>query len=262
VAALAQVGWAEATAASADEPPSPVLADAPPPEPIEAPPLTRQMTADREPETGQVVEPAGPKPEAAVNAIPPLPARPDDVTTDRGFPASALQVGGGVSEFSLGQMRSEATRGPYWDVRGVIGLRRLIAFEAAVVGAAYPMAGARYGQDAILLRNGFEAGPRINIPVEEKAGLLLLYGTAGLGLSNYRVARAATRNGMAASDYAATVPLAAGLTMGYERFLVDVRVGYRFTFRDQMAAPPPGDDLRSENRLRDYSFGAQLGYEF
>ena len=66
--------------------------------------------------------------------------------------------------------------------------------------------------------------------------MLLLYGTAGLGFANFRLARADNRNGMAGDDYAATVPLAAGITMGYERFLVDVRLGYRFTFRDQMAS--------------------------
>ena len=78
---------------------------------------------------------------------------------------------------------------------------------------------------------------------------------------------------VAGDDYVATVPLAAGITMGYERFLLDVRVGYRFTFRDQMAGntalgtatsgamtPPSGG--MTENRLRDYSFGAQVGYEF
>ena len=74
---------------------------------------------------------------------------------------------------------------------------------------------------------------------------------------------------MAGDDYAATVPLAAGITMGYERFLVDVRLGYRFTFRDQMAsnsalstAMTPAGGGSSENRLRDYSLGAQVGYEF
>ena len=109
------------------------------------------------------------------------------------------------------------------------------------------------------MRNGFEAGPRLNLPVEKQAGLLLLYGTAGLGLPNYRLARADSRNGMAGDDYAATVPLAAGITMGYERFLVDVRLGYRFTFRDQMASDTaladrdPGRRRHDENRLRDYS---------
>jgi hypothetical protein len=204
-----------------------------------------------------------------VDAIPVLPLRPDEVQTDSGFPATALQLGGGVSVFSLGQMRAQAARGPYWDLRAIIGLRRIIALEAAIVGAAYPMADARFGPDATLLRNGIEAGPRINIPVEEKAGLLLLYGSAGLGIANFRITRARSRNGMAGDDYAATVPLAAGITMGYERFLVDVRLGYRFTFRDQMASnsalpqamTPAGGDM-TENRLRDYSAGAQVGYEF
>jgi hypothetical protein len=191
------------------------------------------------------------------------------VTTDRGFPACALQLGGGVSEFSLGQMRSQAARGPYWDLRGIIGLRRIIALEAAIVGAAYPMASARFGSDAVLVRNGIEAGPRVNLPLETEAGLLLLYGTAGLGFANFRLARADNRNGMSGDDYAATVPLAAGITMGYERFLVDVRLGYRFTFRDQMASNmalpagmTPAGGGTTENRLRDYSIGVQVGYEF
>jgi hypothetical protein len=235
------------------------------------------MTGEPEPvnqpdSPAQAVEP---RPEAAVGAIPRLPVRNDEVHTDSGFPASALQLGGGVSEFSVGQMRSEAARGPYWDLRGIIGLRRLLSLEAALVGAAYPMAGDRYGRDALLVRNGFEAGPRLNLPVEDKAGLILLYGSAGLGLSNYRLVRVADAHGMTGSDYAATVPLAAGITLGYERFLVDVRLGYRFTFRDQMASSGPlaatattsamttsAGDMPPENRLRDYSIGAQVGYEF
>jgi hypothetical protein len=206
-----------------------------------------------------------PKPESAVAAIPAVPVkRIDDGRTDRGFPASAVQVGGGMAEFSMGKMRSQTTRGPYWDLRGIIGLRRLLALEAAVVGAAYPMVGERYGRDAMILRNGVEVGPRLNLPVEDKAGLLLLYGTVGLGLSNYRLVRASTA-GMMVNDYAATVPLAAGITMGYARFLVDVRIGYRFTFRDQLLGetvrPVGSTGSPPENRLRDFSFGVQVGYE-
>lgn len=221
------------------------------------------VTADQEPDTGRVQQASeAPKPEAMVSALPAVPVKPDldGDGHDRGFPASSLQLGGGLSEFSLGQMRSEAARGPYWDLRGVIGLRRLISFEAALVGAAYPMAGERYGTGATLVRNGFEAGPRLNIPVEEKAGLILLYGMAGLGWSNYRVVGGTMPGAMVSTDNAATLPLAAGITFGYERFLVDVRLGYRLTFRDELLTT--GGSPSAENRLRDYSVGAQLGYEF
>jgi hypothetical protein len=221
------------------------------------------VTASKEPDGGRVQQVSeAPRPEAAVSAIPALAVKPDDddATHDRGFPASSIQLGGGLSEFSRGQMRSEAGRGPYWDLRGVLGLRRLVSFEAALVGAAYPMASDRYGSGATLLRNGFEAGPRINIPVEDKAGLILLYGSAGLGWSNYRVVGGDMPGAMVSSDYAATLPLAAGITFGYQRFLVDVRLGYRLTFQDELltsTASPGG-----ESRLRDYSVGAQVGYEF
>jgi hypothetical protein len=220
------------------------------------------VTAPREPIGGREQPASEARPEAAVSAIPALAVKPglDGDRLESGFPSSAIQLGGGISEFTRGQMRSEAARGPYWDLRGVLGLRRLLSFEAALVGAAYPMASARYGSGATLLRNGFEVGPRINVPVEDKAGLILLYGTAGLGWSNYRVVGGQMSNTLVSSDYAATLPLAAGITFGYERFLVDVRLGYRLTFQDELlteSASPGG-----ENRLRDYSIGAQLGYEF
>ena len=221
------------------------------------------VTGEREADSG-LAQAADPRPETAVSALPMVPAPYDDggAERDRGFPASSLQLGGGVSEFSRGQMRSEAARGPYWDLRGVIGLRRLLAFEAALTGAAYPMAGERYGGDATLVRNGFEASTRFNLPVEEKAGLILLYGSAGLGWANYRV-MAADMTGMVKTDNAATLPLAAGITFGYERFLVDVRLGYRFVFRDELLASNAAQSSPpEENRLRDYSIGAQLGYEF
>jgi hypothetical protein len=170
-----------------------------------------------------------PAPTAAAGAV---------ADTDRGFPASALQLGGGVAEFTLGPMRSQTTRGPYWDLRSVI--------------------------DALILRNGIEAGPRLNVPVERKDGLVLLYGTIGLGLSNYRLVRS-NAPGMLLSDWAATVPLAAGMTLGYRRILFDVRIGYRFTFHDQLLGEQqrPSGSVGSppENRLRDYSFGVQIGYE-
>jgi hypothetical protein len=268
VAALVAVGGAPAGAASGEgESPSLAAATEVGPD-VASPPA---MTADRDPEpkSGSPAQSVAPRPEAAVDAVPVLPLREDEVTTDRGFPACALQLGGGVSEFSLGRMSALASRGPYWDLRGIIGLRRIVALEAAIVGAAYPMSSSRFGPDALLVRNGIEAGPRLNLPVETRAGLLLLYGTAGLGFANFRLARADRRNGMAGDDYVATVPLAAGITMGYERFLVDVRLGYRFTFRDQMASNTalsttmtPTDGGTTENRLRDYSIGAQVGYEF
>ena len=111
------------------------------------------------------------------------------------------------------------------------------------------------------MRNGIEAGPADEHPGgEEGRACCCCTGRAGLGFANFRLARADSRNGMAGDDYAATVPLAAGITMGYERFLVDVRLGYRFTFRDQMASNTalrttmtPADGGTTENRLRDYS---------
>jgi hypothetical protein len=267
-AALVALGGAPAGAASGEGESHPLAAASEIGPDVSSPPA---MTGEPEPQSkpDSPAQSVAPRPEAAVDAIPVLPVRADEVTTDRGFPACALQLGGGVSEFSLGQMRSQAARGPYWDLRGIIGLRRIIALEAAIVGAAYPMASARFGSDAVLVRNGIEAGPRVNLPLETEAGLLLLYGTAGLGFANFRLARADNRNGMAGDDYAATVPLAAGITMGYERFLVDVRLGYRFTFRDQMAsnmalpaAMTTAAGGTTENRLRDYSIGVQVGYEF
>jgi hypothetical protein len=65
---------------------------------------------------------------------------------------------------------------------------------------------------------------------------------------------------MVSSDYAATLPLAAGITFGYERFLVDVRLGYRLTFQDELLSI--NGSPAEENRLRDASVGLQLGYEF
>ena len=105
VAALVAVGGAPAGAASGEGESQPLAAATEVGPDVASPPA---MTADRDPEPkpGSPAQSVAPRPEAAVDAVPVLPLRADEVTTDRGFPASALQLGGGVSEFSLGQMRA------------------------------------------------------------------------------------------------------------------------------------------------------------
>jgi hypothetical protein len=192
----------------------------------------------------------------------PAPARVVVVPVERqrSVPITGVQVGGGVASFTRREMSAVADNGPMWDARVVVGTRRLLAFEAAYVGAAYPLEAGRFGPDAFVVRNGVETAARLNLPVVTGNFHFSPFAFGGLGWGYYQLAGATvTGPQVVTGDNVATVPVGGGLSFGYDRFLLEARYTYRMTFRDELLAPPT---TPREERLRDTSLSAQVGYEF
>jgi hypothetical protein len=208
--------------------------------------------SSREAPSPPALEPASAPPVIAAPAV------PDEIP--RRFPIVSVQVGGGILTFTRPDTQGVGD-GPYWDARVVIGTRKFLAFEVAYVGGAHQFIDDRYGAQALLVRSGLETNARINFPLERGAGLVLLYGVAGLGLSHDRLVNADVA-GAVEADTLATVPLGGGLAIGFGRMLLDLRVTYRLTYRDDLLSPGPDFPDFEEGRFQNYTLGAQIGYEF
>lgn len=161
-------------------------------------------------------------------------------------------VGGGVTDFSKDATKNRFDTGGAWDVRLGIGNRYYVGAEAAYVGAALNAKGV--GPD--LRMNGAEGVVRVQYPYASGRWLVEPFAFGGLGWSHLTLNDAAP--GVKDSDEIGVVPFGAGVTLGYDRFLIDARFTYRTTFNEDLALGA-GQGAPSLER---WAVGASLGYEF
>jgi hypothetical protein len=173
---------------------------------------------------------------------------------------TALQLGGGVTNFSSQRTRDLTNVGGYWDVRAVMGTRAPLALEVAYVGNAQDIKAPGLDPNAALLGNGAEADLRLQAPLVTPAGLLVepfVFG--GGGWQHYSVVNDSTNTSVVhESNDVATVPFGAGIAMGWRGLMLDARFTYRETFNDNLF-PVASESGRSD--LQNWAAGLMIGYE-
>ena len=161
--------------------------------------------------------------------------------------------------FGSSQMQSLTRAGGYWDVRLVLGLRRVLAVELAYLGTANPVLPPAVETRGSLVDNGAEVNLRINIPFISRDGSYLLpYALAGVGWQHYRVVNSDDTGMLARGDDLLSIPVGAGLTIGHRHLYLDTRFTYRFTQYEDLI-PANG---RTNEELRHWAFGGNFGYVF
>ena len=195
-----------------------------------------------------------PGPEPALASRAKEPAR-----ADRG-PGFALQVGGGIMNFSSAQMQQLTNTGGYWDVRLVMGLRRVFGAELAYLGTVNPVTAPGVQSGSALLGNGAEGDLRLAVPLINAEGAYIIpYGLAGLGWEHYRIASGDTDGAvLAKTDDVVTVPVGGGMTIGHRHLFLDTRFVYRFTQNEDLIAA----NGHANGHLRQWTFGGNFGYVF
>jgi len=198
------------------------------------------------------------------------PALADDDYDDDGWPASeygiGLSLGAGLSDFTDNDMQSTTDPGGTWDVRGVLGTRTPVAFEAAYVGTAQGI-DARFGEDttATLVGSGLEGALRLNLL---PFAAVTPYAFGGLGWKRYDVAGADFRTadtGINDEDTLLEIPMGGGLAYRYGGFLADARFTYRAAVGEDLVLSDseiPDEAEPDAEGLDNWAVSARLGVEF
>jgi hypothetical protein len=176
-----------------------------------------------------------------------------------------MMFGGGITDFESQSVREMTGTGGAWDVRLIFGQREVLALETAYVGSAHYISAAGLDNDAMLVSNGAEGALRLNIPIIDHGSIIEPFGFVGLGWSRYELTQTAyNRSNLTTAENVMEVPYGAGLTMGSDGFLVDIRFTYRSTYYDQLMRVPSSSSSTSgdSQRLNSWSLGAHIGFEF
>lgn len=167
---------------------------------------------------------------------------------------AAVQLGGGVMNFSGSTARSLTDVGGSWDLRLAWGTRTLVGVEAAYIGTANSLNVSGIGGDAALLGSGAEGVLRLNAPMEYRGSLFAPFAFGGLGWTRFDVINEDFNNSIVASeDDVMTFPVGGGVAFGYRGLFVDARFTYRFVTRE---------DLIGNTDLDNWIVGANIGAEF
>ena len=166
----------------------------------------------------------------------------------------SLVVSGGVTDFINDSIRRLTDLGGFWEARLGLGTRFWVGVEAAYVGSARKIRAP--GVSSNLIGHGAEGDVRLNLPYASGDCLIEPFVFGGAGWTHYhinglRVTTATLRR----SDDILTVPVGAGITFGYDHFLIEGRFTYRQTFYDDLV---PGGN----GTLKNWAAGASLGFEF
>jgi hypothetical protein len=186
------------------------------------------------------------------------PKRPQDYQLGVG-----MMFGGGVTDFASPTVREMTGTGGAWDVRLIFGQREVLALETAYVGSAHYISANGLDSDAMLVSNGAEGVLRLNIPVIDHGSIIEPFGFVGLGWSRYELTQTAyNSSSISTVDNVMEVPYGAGLTMGSDGFLVDIRFTYRATYYDNMMRLASATNSGDNMKLDSWSLGAHIGFEF
>jgi hypothetical protein len=252
MAALAAAGvMAYASAAMSQEAPVP----APTPVPLPPQPMTQQPVAPPPPAPPGYPPPYPPPP--PYYYPPEQPLYPVSVFAPRTGIGMALLLGGGVSDFvNTTPERFTGTAGS-WNVRGIIGTRRIVAIEGSYVGAAQSISGLGLNGSNTLIRNGLEGVLRIQAPIPTVMGMVEPYAFGGAGWNHYSFATTPVATAsVSAHDDVATFPFGMGLMGSYKGLLGDLRVTYRPTVDSNLFGTAANTGLSS------WEAGGAIGYEF
>jgi hypothetical protein len=177
-------------------------------------------------------------------------ARPN-LMTDYG---ESLVVSGGVTDFINDSIRRLTDLGGFWEARLGLGTRFWVGVEAAYVGSARKIRAP--GVSSNLIGHGAEGDVRLNLPYASGDCLIEPFVFGGAGWTHYHInGLRATTVTLRPSDDILTVPVGAGITFGYDHFLIEGRFTYRQTFYDDLV---PGGN----GTLKNWAAGASLGFEF
>ncbi|HET6149210.1 MAG TPA: hypothetical protein VFH68_16855 [Polyangia bacterium] len=278
--AFLSIGSALAADPMMDVPPGAPPVEGAPPRPIDPdhlpdrvtpPPPSTTTTATTESNpttTTEVIPPSTPAgtPQTTQPAPDPsfYPDARNNQFVERGFgktyPGSVLGagvlLGGGVQDFSRGNIRDMTRTGGFWSARLVAGTREYVGLEAAYIGSAQSISSLGLDNDAVLMSNGAEGALRLNLPIVRGAGLFEPFAFGGAGWSRFHVARTAVNTSdVASNDDVLSIPYGAGMAFAYRGFMADARFTYRSTFYNDLLRTTGGS-------LDTWSAGAQLGFEF
>jgi hypothetical protein len=163
-----------------------------------------------------------------------------------------LLVGGGVADFAEEEVKDRFDVGGTWDARVGVGNRFYVGGELAYVGAARH--GDGFGSD--LLSHGVEGVLRLQVPFESGRWLVQPFVFGGVGYS--RVSLRDAPAGVTDEDDVGVVPFGGGLTLGFDRLLLDARFTYRTPFEEDLALRAGEGAVNQEQ----WAVGASVGYAF
>jgi len=173
-----------------------------------------------------------------------------------------LGLGGGVTDFTGTTMSDASSVGGTWEVRATVGTRRYIAAEAAYVGSRHnlsmPGVGGNPGESPHVFSHGLEGALRAQYPIPAGDVVLQPFAFGGIGWTHLGVDGLVATSQVRDSNDLLVVPMGAGVSANWNRFVLEARFTYRQTFNDDLLVNPDG----SKANLSNLSTGALVGYEF
>ena len=167
---------------------------------------------------------------------------------------SAVELGGGVMNFSGAAARNITNSGGAWNLRLAWGTRSILGFEAAYVGSANKLRVDGLDPKAALLGNGAEGALRLNAPFPYHESLIEPFAFGGVGWTQYDVINDNYNNSsIKERDHVINVPVGGGLATAYRGLMLDARYTYRFAYREALMGNTPLDN---------WVVSANIGSEF
>jgi hypothetical protein len=231
-----------------------------------SPPLTPDSDQTPPPEAcpGEATQACPPQPQP----VQPAPTPPPQPVTTQPQPEEeplpwverwgvAISLGGGVDDFAGSGMRDLTSTGGSWNVRGTLGTRSYLAFEASYIGSAQSIDTLGLSNNTDLIGNGLQGDVRINGTTHYVVQPFIYSGGAWrhYDLSN---------NDFNTSDFGNSgdvfeLPLGVGIATTYHHFMFDARGEYRWAWGGGDMFPDFDDNSLSLNR---WNVSGNIGYEF
>jgi hypothetical protein len=191
-------------------------------------------------------------------------SKPAHFITENG---AVVQLGGGAVGFTQDDAADATDAGGTWDVRAMYGSRSYVAGELAYVGSAQDIDEIGVSDEATLVSNGLEADIRLNLPIgdldAEKALLVEPFAFAGVGWQHFDIVDASPGDEAASifedNDSTFTVPLGAGVSLGYKGLWLDTRFTVRPAFDSEVNTI---DNDEADTALSHIAFTGSIGAEF
>ena len=184
---------------------------------------------------------------------------PDHLMTSVG---TALQIGGGVSDFVQEEVGGVSDIAGAWNVRAIVGTRSFVSGEVGYVGGAQSMDALGLHGRASLLRSGLEANLRLNVPITNGPWMIEPYAFGGVGWSRYDLLyEGSNTSSIRDNDDVFNVPVGGGFSIAYKQFTLDARYAFYPTFDDELLETPTGSTDTSaglDNWTAALMFGVEL----
>jgi len=174
----------------------------------------------------------------------------------------SLGLGGGVTDYTRTTMGDVSSVGGTWEVRTTVGTRRYLAGEAAYVGSRRNLniagVSGSPNESPHVFSHGLEALLRAQYPVFAGDFIIEPFAFGGIGWSHLGVDGLVATSQVRDSNDLLVVPMGAGISAKWNRFVLEARFTYRSTFNDDLLVNSDG----SKASLSNWSTGALVGYEF